>query len=128
MQYIGISADEDERLARLDGVRKVSLLAKYGKTEADAAEICKTAGLLSPIYRFAKRNGCFFCPNAGMNELRHLREHHRELWDRLLECQKAPNKATELFNRNYRIDELDELFRAEQSQLSLFDESLSSAA
>ena len=128
VQYIGISADEDERLARLDGVGRVSLLAKYGKTEKDAAEICKGAGLLSPIYRFAKRNGCFFCPNASMSELRHLRERHRDLWDRLLECQRAPNKATELFNRNYRIDELDELFRAERLQLSLFDGDLCDAA
>ena len=128
VQYIGISSDEDERLARLDGVKRVSLLAKYGKTEKDTAEICKAAGLLSPIYHFAKRNGCFFCPNAGMSELRHLRTYHRDLWDSLLECQKAQNKATELFNRNYRIDELDERLRVECAQLSLFDESLSSAA
>ena len=128
VQYIGIAADEDARLARLDGTVKVSLLAKYGKTEQDATELCRRAGLLSPVYHFAKRNGCFFCPNASMSELRHLRTYHRDLWNRLLECQKVPNKATELFNRNYRIDELDERLCVECAQLSLFDESLSSAA
>lgn len=128
VQYIGIAADEDARLARLDDAAKVSLLAKYGKTEQDATELCKRAGLLSPVYRFAKRNGCFFCPNASMSELKHLYACHPDLWNRLLDCQKAPNKATELFNRNYRIDELDERFRTEKAQLSLFDENLKDAA
>ena len=128
VQYIGIASDEEERLARLDGTRKVSLLSKYNLTEHDATELCRSAGLLSPIYHFAKRNGCFFCPNAGMNELRHLHRHHPELWQKLMDCQKAENKATELFNRSYRIDELDELFRAEENQLTLFENMMTPAA
>lgn len=73
-------------------------------------------------------NGCFFCPNAGMNELRHLHRYHPELWQKLMDCQKAENKATELFNRSYRIDELDELFRAEETQLSLLEDATPLAA
>ena len=33
VSYVGIAEDEPKRLARLDGVKKVSLLAKYGMTE-----------------------------------------------------------------------------------------------
>ena len=42
VSYVGIAEDEPKRLARLDGVKKVSLLAKYGMTEADflSAELC----------------------------------------------------------------------------------------
>lgn len=58
-QYIGIALDEPKRLARL-GENKISLLAKYEITEQMAYDICKTAGLLSPIYEFTNRNGCFF--------------------------------------------------------------------
>ena len=36
VSYVGIAEDEPKRLARLDGITKVSLLAKYGMTEADA--------------------------------------------------------------------------------------------
>lgn len=122
VQYIGIAYDEQERLARLDGATSVSLLEKYQKTERDAVEICKYVGLYSPIYEFAPRNGCFFCPNAKMRELRHLYDHHPDLWARLLQCQAAPNKATELFNREYRFDEIDALFKFEDSQISLFEE------
>ena len=38
--------DEPKRLARLDGVKKVSLLAKYGMTETDAYKLCTEHGLL----------------------------------------------------------------------------------
>lgn len=122
IQYIGIAYDEQERLARLDGATTVSLLEKYQKTERDAVEICKHVGLYSPIYEFAPRNGCFFCPNAKMRELRHLHDHHPDLWARLMQCQAAPNKPTERFNRDYRFDEIDALFKFEDSQLSLFEE------
>lgn len=121
VQYIGIACDEPERLARLDRKRQISLLERYRMTEQDAVDLCKEWGLYSPVYGFTERNGCFFCPNAKMQELRHLYDHHPDLWVRLLECQKAPNKATEKFNRNYRIDEIDGIFKFEDTQLSLFD-------
>jgi len=122
IQYIGIAYDEQERLMRLEEGKTVSLLKKYKMTERDAAEICKRAGLYSPAYAFTNRNGCFFCPNAKDRELRHLYDYHPELWNRLLECQRAPNKATELFNRDERIDEIDLRFRHEDAQLSLFND------
>ena len=128
VQYIGIANDEQERLSRLEQGKTVSLLQRYRKTEADAVEICRKAGLYSPIYTFTQRNGCFFCPNAPLRELRHLYDHHPELWSRLMECQRAPNKATERFNRQYRIDELDARFENEGRQLSLFDEQRRAAA
>lgn len=121
VQYIGYAYDEQERLMRLERGKKVSLLEKYRLTEQNAVELCKKAGLYSPIYQFAPRNGCFFCANAKMRELRHLYDYHPNLWSRLLECQKASNKSTELFNRDSTITEIDELFQAEDRQLSLFD-------
>lgn len=120
-QYVGIAYDEQERLIRLEAGKTISLLEQYQVTELDAVELCKQYGLYSPIYQFAPRNGCFFCPNAKMRELRHLYDHHPDLWNRLLKCQDAPNKATELFNRNFTITEIDELFQAEDRQLCLFD-------
>ena len=121
VQYIGYACDEQERLLRLDGGRQVSLLAKYRVSEADAAALCKRAGLYSPIYEFTSRNGCFFCPNSALKELRHLYDHHPDLWAKLLALQKTPNKATERFNRSHRIDEIDMSFQWEDRQCSLFD-------
>ena len=44
VSYVGIAEDEPKRLARLDGVKKVSLLAKYGMTEADATSSVRNTG------------------------------------------------------------------------------------
>ena len=55
VQYIGIAADEPKRLKRIDGTRKVSLLAKYNYTEQMARELCERYDLLSPVYSFTSR-------------------------------------------------------------------------
>lgn len=91
ISYVGIAADEPVRLARLDGTSKVSLLDKYAMTEADALNLCKEHGLLSPIYGHCRRNGCWFCPNASDAELRHIITHHPELFERLIEWEHEEN-------------------------------------
>lgn len=115
VQYIGIARDEQERLLRLNGNR-VSLLEKYNCTEQDAKQLCQQAGLLSPVYEFTSRGGCWFCPNARKTELRHLYDHHPDLWARMLELQAIPGKVSEKFNRTQRFSDIDELFRKEDQE------------
>ena len=115
VQYIGIASDEQERLVRLNG-QKISLLDKYGVDEAGAYELCKRAGLLSPIYEFANRNGCFFCPNAKLPELHHLRRYHPDLWTRLLRLQALPYKPTEKFNRTMTLYDIEKILSTENRQ------------
>lgn len=91
VDYIGIAADEPRRLERLDGVKQVSLLAKYGISENTAREICEKYDLLSPVYEHSKRNGCWFCPNASDSEFRHIIEHHPDMFDRLIQWEKEEN-------------------------------------
>ena len=119
VQYIGIAKDEQERLLRLSG-NKVSLLDKYGYTEQDAKQLCSEAGLLSPIYEFTDRGGCWFCPNAKLRELRHLYDYHPELWRRMLELQALPGKVSEKFNRTMTFADIDAIFKQEDAQQSLF--------
>lgn len=119
VQYIGIAKDEQERLLRLSG-NKVSLLDKYGYTEQDAKQLCREAGLLSPIYEFTDRGGCWFCPNAKLRELRHLYDYHPELWRRMLDLQALPGKVSEKFNRTMTFGDIDAIFRQEEAQQSLF--------
>lgn len=111
VQYLGIATDEQERLMRLDGVSKISLLDKYGFTESDAKQLCADNGLLSPVYDFTERGGCFFCPNAKDAELKHLRKKHPELWLSLLLLQSQPEKTTELWNRKETFFDVEERIR-----------------
>ncbi len=113
VQYVGIAQDEQERLLRLEDGRQVSLLAKYNFTEQDAWQLCEKSGLLSPVYAFTDRGGCWFCPNAKRAELRHLYDHHPDLWGRMMALQAIPGKTTEKFNRTQRFSDIDAIFRQE---------------
>ena len=122
IQYIGIAKDEPKRLARLKE-NQISLLAKYGYTEQMALELCEKYNLLSPIYDFAPRGGCWFCPNAKDCELKHLRNNHRDLWNKLLELEKTPNLIGDKWNTLTKtsIATKEEQFRWEDAQLTVFD-------
>lgn len=122
-QYIGIAIDEPVRLARLENTNKVSLLAKYNYTEQMAYELCKEYDLLSPIYNYSKRGGCWFCPNCRDKELIFLKEKYPHLWQKLKDLPKE-NIAGFLFNRKDTFDELDkrleEKIKNNKAQLKLF--------
>lgn len=81
--YVGIAADEPNRLERLTDTRK-SPLAEAGWTEQKCLEWCEQNDLLSPIYTSSARGGCWFCHNQPVDQLRLLRKNHPELWDILL--------------------------------------------
>lgn len=115
IQYLGIALDEPERLARMSK-NQVSLLAKYGVTEAGATFICKFFGLYSPVYDFSNRGGCFFCPNAKLKELRHLKEHHPDLWGILLERSATPNLSVKKFNRTKTLEEIDQMLTTKEAK------------
>lgn len=59
-------------------------------------------------------------PNAKLPELRHLYDHHPDLWREMLALQALPNKATEKFNRELRFSDYDILFHNEDAQLCWF--------
>lgn len=88
VQYLGIALDEPKRLARLDGITKVSPLAAIGWTEADCRKWCEENDLLSPIYTTATRGGCWFCHNQSIGQLRLLRKNYPDLWALLLKWDK----------------------------------------
>ena len=121
VQYIGIAADEPKRLKRINGTRKVSLLAKYNYTEQMARELCERYDLLSPVYSFTSRGGCWFCPNARDNELRHLRKEHPELWRQLLELENEEDLNGAIWNTLTKtsIHSKEEQFYFEDTQMKI---------
>lgn len=121
VQYVGIAADEPKRLTRLDGVKGVSLLAKYGYTEAMAAKLCKERGLYSPAYEYSKRNGCWFCPNCRMSEFAEFKRRHPDLWEKLLELGKVENLVSYGFKYGMTVEEVDREISMQAAQLRLWD-------
>ena len=124
MQYIGIAVDEPVRMERVAKAgNQVSLLEKYGYAEQSAFDLCKKYNLLSPIYNFTNRGGCWFCPNMRRNQLLHLRTNHRDLWDKLLELENEPNLIVNKWNTltNTSIHDWEERFYWEEQQMTIFD-------
>lgn len=87
VQYVGIAIDEPKRLVSLHKSRNISLLEKYGLTEADAMQLCKDYGLLSPTYELSRRGGCWFCPNAKLAEHRDIRDRYPEAWEQYINLE-----------------------------------------
>lgn len=113
--YVGIAVDEPKRLARLKP-DCVSLLVKYNRTEQQAHDLCKEYGMLSPWYKYSKRCGCWFCPNAKDEELRYIRKAHPELWEKLVEMEQTPNMAGYCWDilHKVRIADKEKLFSDEE--------------
>ena len=62
-QDIGIACDEPKRQGQLtDKLR--SILVEMGYTEEMAWEFCRDRNLLSPHYKYEKRDGCVLCINS----------------------------------------------------------------
>jgi len=121
-QYVGIAVDEKKRIERIVKTKNtVSLLEKYGYTEHMAFELYKKYDLLSPIYEFTERGGCWFCPNAKEKELRHLRKNHIEHWNTLLFLENDPETIGNMWNvlKKIRIHDWEEIFQMEDRQMRL---------
>lgn len=120
-QYVGIAADETDRLQRkYMSDNCISLLAKYNYTERNAYELCRRYNLLSPSYQVTLRNGCWFCPNQPLKSMVNLKKQYTELWNELLELGKTPNKVSPCFKYNKTIEEVDKEVNFAMRQLKLF--------
>lgn len=127
-QYVGIAMDEPNRLERLRGTNKISLLERFEYTEKMAYDLCKEYDLLSPIYNFSKRGGCWFCPNQSYSEIARLKRKHPELWDELRQLSEEENTISTYFkyqdsfaDADRKANEINARLEIEAAQLSLFD-------
>ena len=84
VQYLGIAADEPERIERHTKPNVILPLVLIGWDEAYCRQWCEENDLLSPIYSSSARGGCWFCHNQGVEQLRLLRRNYPELWKLLL--------------------------------------------
>lgn len=123
IQYVGICTDEPKRLESLKRQSgKVSLLEKYGYTEEMARQKCLEYGLLSPCYKYSKRGGCWFCPNAKLPEHREIRNLFPEVWNEFISLEHEENIANEKWNiHGNMLSEIDETLYWEEQQQDIFD-------
>lgn len=115
VQYIGIAADEEYRLKRKNNQSDEHRhpLRDWGWTEADARQYCRDKGYdWEGLYDIFKRVSCWCCPFQSYAELRNLRRHFPDLWQRL---QDLDTRQFQTFNHGYSVADFDRRFALEDA-------------
>lgn len=123
VQYVGICADEINRLESLRKIKnRISILEKYGYTEEMARQKFIEYGLLSPCYKYSKRGGCWFCPNAKLAEHQEIKRLYPIIWKEFVALEDDPNIANDKWNiYGKTLHEIDEELTWREQQMTIFD-------
>jgi 3'-phosphoadenosine 5'-phosphosulfate sulfotransferase (PAPS reductase)/FAD synthetase len=121
VQCIGYAADETGRSVSSKITARFPL-QEYGITEAKALLYCYAKGYdWGGLYEHFGRVSCFCCPLQRIGELRTLRRHFPDLWQRMLSMEDAMPPGTNRGFRGYKtVHDLDERFKREDSIARLF--------
>ncbi len=120
IHYVGIAFDEAWR-CKQNRHNRYPLVA-WGITEADALQICYDRGFdFGGLYEIYHRCSCWCCPFQRIDELRKLRHHHPELWERLRDMDRRAHEQfgdspLGCFKQNWSVERLEARFAAEESQ------------
>lgn len=111
--YVGIAADETERLIKERKPYKLFPLADWGMTEKDCLRYCRYIGGVDwrengiDLYDILDRVSCWCCGNKNLWELYNLWKYLPQYWTRLKDLQAQISRP---FKKNYSIFELEKKF------------------
>lgn len=116
VEYVGIAADEVNRLEKERKGNKVFPLATWGMTEADCLEYCHARGFDwlendIPLYSILDRVSCWCCANKNLKELKNIYKHLPRYWDKLKGLQSRTDRPMK--GNGKSVFELEERFKSE---------------
>lgn len=118
IRLIGLAADEQYRLEREHNQNPNHRhpLADWGWTEADCLKYCYDHGFdWGGLYELFKGVSCWCCPLQPLDELRKLRKHFPDLWNRLILMDRTTWRQ---FRTDYSVDQLEIRFQFEEERLA----------
>lgn len=121
IQCVGYAADESDRSFYEKEYKKRFPLIEYGITEADALAICYRHGFdWDGLYQHFDRVSCFCCPLQSLKDLRTLRLHFPDLFQRMLEMERQiiPFDGRGGFRGYKSVADLDRRFAEEDRQMT----------
>lgn len=131
VHYIGIAADEPIRIAKHIGKEnKILPLVQIGWDEDLCALEAQYMGMLSPTYEDGTRDGCWFCHNQGVGQLRNLRNNYPELWAKLLQldkdspCKFTPKHTVSDYEKRFQLEDDGLIYPGESFRWSMLDDEL----
>lgn len=114
--YVGIAADELYRMERKNNQNSnhIHPLIEWNMTEKDCLEYCYQRGYdWGGLYKLFKRVSCWCCPLQSLEELRQLRKHFPELWEKLMVWEKQNFRT---FKDGYSVEDLEQRFHFEEER------------
>lgn len=117
IEYIGIAADETQRLTRKCNTRRnVRLpLVDDGMSESDCLDYCKAKGFTwDGLYDVFDRLSCWCCPFKSLKELRVLYKEFPALWEKL---KALDNSTWRSFRADYSVEQLEKRFLFEDESV-----------
>lgn len=134
VEYLGIAADEPDRFGQLNEKKRAPLV-EYGIEEDLCGLYCQYNNILAPSYETSCRDGCWFCHNQGIDQLRNLWKNYPDHWALLMKWDldspvtfKADGHTVHDFDRRFQMEEdglvpMDKTFRwaPVESYISMFD-------
>ena len=111
VEYLGIAADEPARFGQLNAKKRAPLV-EFGIDEDLCGLYCQYNDMLAPTYETSCRDGCWFCHNQGIDQLRLLRKNYPDLWALLMKWDldspvtfKADGHTVHDFDRRFQMEE-----------------------
>ena len=134
VEYLGIAADEPNRFGQLNEKKRAPLV-EFDICEGLCGLYCQYNDMLLPSYETSCRDGCWFCHNQGVDQLRNLWKNHPDLWALLMKWDldspvsfKADGHTVHDFDRRFQMEEdgvipMDNTFRwaPVENYISVFD-------
>lgn len=126
VEYIGIAADEFERIPRARAKGQILPLVDANMTEKDALDFCCKKGYNwfegnIDLYDIMDRVSCWCCKNNNLKELRNMYHYLPEYWNKLKEMQDKtcmPYKNyTKCGNKYGTVEELEYRFKCEDNNI-----------
>lgn len=115
VQYIGIAADETERLKKERAEYRRFPLAEWGFTEAECLQGCYDAGFdFGGMYEHLDRLSCKFCKNKNLEELRSIRKFYPEWWEELKGYQSRTDRPYK--GKDKSVFDLEKRFAFEEER------------
>jgi 3'-phosphoadenosine 5'-phosphosulfate sulfotransferase (PAPS reductase)/FAD synthetase len=114
--YIGIAADEPQRLTRMETYKKAPL-AEWNVAEAEALSYCRAKGIkwieddnqTVDLYDILDRVSCWCCCNKNQKELRQIYLNLPEYWNKLIELQSRLERPMKRFRTDPEFGDLGDI-------------------
>lgn len=123
-KILGIAYDEQKRLEYMHKTEPNawSILEQEKIVEEMAFPICREINLLSPFYASGrKRQGCWFCPNASIEEMAQFAKNYPNYWNELRKLSMEHNTVSRKFKYNRTFVSVDSEIQAINNQINMFE-------